>query len=173
METQKVSKQPPPSHDSIGATGAESRTQAYLDQVKATIRDSGWAMQVVPVFTDEDLCQFTYVYTIGLIERKCTAELMIVGLPYRQGADIINQIALNMINHGQTIPPDEWPLAGGFQLKSKVFVPRVGGELHVGVARAYYGGNVPMAQYVWPDAEHRYPWDEDWDPELPQPVGNR
>lgn len=172
METQKVSKQPPPSHDSIGAAGAEPKTQAYLDQVKATIRDSGWAMQVVPVF-DEDLFLFTYVYTIGLIERKCTAELMIVGLPYRQGADIINQIALNMINYGQLIPPNEWPLAGGFQLKSKLFAPRVGGELHVGVARAYYGGDVPIVQYVWPDAEHRYPWDKGWDQGLLQPVGNQ
>jgi hypothetical protein len=171
MEIPRVSKQPP-SHDDIGAAGAEFRTQAYLDQVKAVIRDNGWAMQVVPVFSGEDY-QFTYVYTIGLIERKCTAELMIVGLPYRQGAEILNQIAMNMVNQLQLIPPDEWPLADGFALKSKVFIPRVGGELHVGVARAYYGRDVMIAQYVWPDENHHYPWDEDWDRGLVQPVGNR
>lgn len=173
METQKVSKKhSSPSHDDIGAPGGESRTQAYLDQVKSVIRDSGWAMQVVPSVVNGDY-QFTYVYTIGLVERNCTAELMIAGLPYQQGADIINQIALNMLNRAQLIPPSDWPLANGFTLKSKVFVPRVAGELHVGVARAYYGRDVPIAQYVWQDAEHRYPWDEGWDTSLVQPVGNR
>jgi hypothetical protein len=169
MEIQKVSK---PFHDDVGVPGRDATTQAYLDQVKATIRDNGWAMQAV--FATEGSSQrFDYVYTIGMIERNCTAELMIAGLPYQKGAEVINQIAMNMINQLQRIPPDEWPLAGGFKLKSRVFIPRVGGELHVGVARAYYGHDVPMAQYVWPDAEHRYPWDEGWDPEFVQPVGNR
>lgn len=159
-----------PSHNDVGAPGAESRTQAYLDQVKAVIRDNGWAMQAV--FATKG-APFDYVYTIGMIERKCTTELMIVGLPYQKAAEILNQIALTMVNQIQLIPPDEWPLAGGFKLKSRPFVPRVGGELHVGVARAYYGQDVVMTQYVWPDSEHRYPWDEGWDPRLAQPVGNR
>jgi len=172
MEIQKVSKSKP-FHDDVGAAGdGDPTTQAYLDQVKATIRDNGWAVQAV-FKTPTSWQQFDYVYTIGLIERKCTAELMIAGLPYRQGADIVNQIAMNMVNQMQLIPPDEWPLAGGFKLKSKVFIPRVGGPLHVGVARAYYGHDVLIAQYVWPDAEHRYPWDEGWDPGMPQPVGNQ
>jgi hypothetical protein len=170
MEIRKVSK---PFHDDIGSpSGGELQTQAWLDQVKATIRDSGWAMQAV-FSTLTSWQKFDYVYTIGLMERNCTAELMIAGLPYRQGAEIINQIAGHMLNHLQLIPPAEWPMANGFILKSKIFVPRVAGELHVGVARAYYGRDVPMAQYVWPDAEHRYPWDEGWDETMVQPVGNQ
>lgn len=161
-----------PFHDDIGSPGGEPQTQAYLDQVKATIRDSGWAMQAV-FATEHSAMKFDYVYTIGLVERGCSAELMIAGLPYKKGAEIINQIAMNMLNLGQLTPPAEWPLARGFALKSKLFAPRVGGDLHVGVARAYYGRDVVMAQYVWPDAEHRYPWDEGWDPGLLQPVGNQ
>jgi hypothetical protein len=140
--------------------------------VKALIRDNGWAMQAVMPGSD-NLAQFDYVYTIGLMERGCTAELMIVGLPYQMGAEMINQIALMMINSMQRIPPDEVPLKNGLTLKSKLFVPRVGGELHVGVARAYYGHDIPIAQYVWPDPDGNYPWDEGWDPSMPQPVGNR
>lgn len=161
-----------PFHDDIGFPDKEATTQAYLDQVKATIRDSGWAMQAV-FATEGGRTSVDYVYTIGLIERNCTAELLIAGLPYRKGAEVINQIAMNMLNRGQLIPPSDWPLAGGFTLKSKIFVPRVAGELHVGVARAYYGRDVPMAQYVWPDAENRYPGDEGWDATLVQPVGNQ
>ena len=166
MEIQKVAKRktsPEPE-----PLGGDARKQAYLDQVKAMIRDNGWAMQIVA--PDAGV---TYVYTIGLVERKCTAELMIAGLPYQMAAEVLNQIASNMLNHSQMIPPTEWPLAGGFVLKSKTFVPQVGGDFHVGVARAYYGRDVVMAQYVWPDAEHRYPWDEGWDSTLLQPVGNK
>lgn len=168
METQKVTQ---PFHNDVGAVGQETQTKAYMDQVTAVIRDSGWAMQAVPASSSGN--GFDYVYTIGLVVRNCTAELMVVGLPFQQGAEIINQIALNMLNHAQLIPPDEWPLANGFVLKSKLFVPKVGGELHVGVARAFYGQDIVVAQYVWPDEERRYPWDEGWDPKLVQPVGNR
>lgn len=168
METQKVNQ---PFHKDIGAPGEELRTKAYMDQVTSVIRDSGWAMQAVPAAASGN--PFDYVYTIGLVVRNCTAELMIVGLPYQQGAEIINQIALNMLNRAQLIPPSEWPLADDFMLKAKMFVPHVGGPLHVGVARAFYGQDVVMAQYVWPDAEHRYPWDEGWDASLVQPVGNQ
>lgn len=161
-----------PLHDDIGDPDQESKTQAYLDQVKATIRDNGWAMQAV-FATEHSAERFDYVYTIGLIERNCTAELMIAGLPYQHGAKIINQIAMNMVNRSQYIPADEWPMADGFILKSRIFIPRVGGSLHVGVARAYYGQDVPVAQYIWPDTEHRYPWDEGWDRSLAQPVGNK
>jgi hypothetical protein len=168
MEIQKVSK---PFHDEIGLPDKDATTQAYLDQVKATIRDNGWAMQAV-FATEGSWQRFDYVYTIGMVERGCSAELMIAGLPYQKGAKVVNQIAMDMLNRSQMTPPSQWPLAGGFTLRAKMFVPRVGGELHVGVARAYYGQDVPVAQYVWPDTEHRYPWDEGWDSTLVQPVGN-
>src|SRR3954463_5961522 len=106
MEIRKVSQS---SHDTFGAPGDEAHTQAYLDQVKAAIRDNGWVRQAVPASLGNG--RFDYVYTIGLVERKCTAELLIAGLPYQQGAEILNQIAGSMVNGLQMIPPDEWPLA--------------------------------------------------------------
>lgn len=168
-----MSKSKKPFHDDIvGPSNGNPTTQAYLDQVAATIRDAGWAMQAVRATEHSDI-KFDYVYTIGLIARNCTTELLIAGLPYKKGAEVINQIAMNMLNRGQLIAPAEWPLKDGFVLKSKTFAPRVAGELHIGVARAFYGQDVVVTQYVWPDANGLYPWDEGWDVTLLQPVGNR
>lgn len=169
MEILNVPKKKP-SPDDIGQPGHESRTQAYLDQVGALIRDNGWAIQAVSATADSRAVA-DYVYTIGLVERGCTAELMIAGLPHHKGAEILSQIAASMLNNTQWIPPAEWPLGGGFTLRSRTFCPRVGGELHVGVARAFYRREVVFTQYVWPNAERKYPGEEGWDPDMLQPVG--
>lgn len=143
--------------------------EAYRDQVKATIRDHGWALQVVGANSQYPV---GFVYTIGLVERGCTSELMVAGMPSATAVEVLNQIAANMVNHGQSIPPDSWPLADGYTLRAVTFVPRLAGHFHVGVARFYYGQDVVVTQYVWPDVQHRYPGDEGWDPGLAQPVGN-
>jgi hypothetical protein len=146
-------------------------TEAYLDQLRATVRDHGWAVQ--GVFATETSDQrFDFVYTVGLIQRGCTAELLIAGIPMRTGAGILNEIAADMASTGQTIPPAEWEVADGFVLKAVTFTPRSGHELHVGAARAYYNAPVPVAQYVWPDQQHHYPWDAEWDARMLQPYGN-
>jgi hypothetical protein len=123
--------------------------------------------------TETSDLKFDFAYTVGLMKRGCTAELLIAGVPYRTGAAILNEIAADMVNNGQMIPPSEWAISGGYVLKAKFFIPRRGSELHLGVARAYYDrSDVPVAQYVWPDKEHRYPWDEGWDSQMLQPYSN-
>lgn len=162
-----------PFHDDVEEPDVQVWSQAYLDQVRATVRDHGWAIQGV-FATDTSHLKFDYCYTIGLIERMATAELLVVGLPLQVGAAILNQIASRMLNFAELIPPNEWDIDDGYAMKAKFFIPRRGTEPHVGVARAYYNSDhVPMAQYVWPDEHHNYPWDEGWDPRVLQPVGNQ
>lgn len=158
-------------HDDIGGNTGRLSTEAYLDQLQATIRDHGWAIQGVFATETSDL-RFDFAYTVGLIYRGCTAELLMAGIPMKTAANILNEIAAGMVNSGQTIPPDQWELDGGYILKAVTFTPRAGQDLHVGVARTFYGEPVPVAQYVWPDQQHRYPWDDDWNSDLPQPYGN-
>lgn len=161
-----------PFHDDVEAGSEQPAwTQAYLDQIQAMIRDHGWAVQ--GVFATEDSDQrYDFAYTVGLIQRGCTAELLIAGIPMSAAAGILNEIAASMANTGETIPPAEWTVADGYVLKAITFTPRNGHELHVGAARAFYNAPVPVAQYVWPDRGHHYPWDEGWNSELLQPYGN-
>jgi len=135
------------------------------------IRDHGWAIQ--GVFATETSDQrWDFAYTVGLMERGCTAELVMTGIPMNTAAVILNEIAAAIVNSGEKIPPAEYPLPGGYVLKAVAFTPRQGSDIHLGVARAYYDRpDVPVVQYVWPDKEHRYPWDDGWDPELLQPYG--
>lgn len=162
-----------PHHDDVeGGEPDQPWTDAYIDQIEALIRDHGWAVQGVFATETSDL-RFDFAYTVGLMKRGCTAELLIAGLPIHTGAAILNEIAASMLNSGQMIPPGEWDLANGYKLKAKFFVPRKGSELHLGVARAYYNRpDVPVAQYVWHDRNGNYPWDEGWDFDLLQPYGN-
>lgn len=161
-----------PQHDDIEGGITKPSIDAYIDQIEAVIRDHGWAVQGVFATETSDL-RFDFAYTVGLIKRGCTAELLIAGLPMRTGAGILNDIARDMINNGQTIPPTEWKIADGYVLRAVTYIPRRNSELHLGVARAYYDRpDVPVAQYVWPDKDHHYPWDAGWDPSLLQPVGN-
>lgn len=147
--------------------------EAYKDQVRAMIRDHGWAIQTVAPTVQQP---YSYAYTIGLVQRGATAELLVAGLPIQQAVEILNQVAASLMNQNfsgsAVVPPSEWELPLGYKLKSKVFIPRPGSQLHVGVIRAYYGAEVPVVQYIWPDPQHRYPGDEGWDPALVQPVGN-
>ena len=166
MEIRKVPKR---NDDPERRGDLNASIEAFRDQVKATIRDHGWALQVVPVGANY---RVPFVYTVGLVQRGCTTELMVAGMPQAISVEILNQIAANMLNSGQTIPPTTWPLADDYVLQARPFVPAVAGRLHVGVARFYYGQEVVVTQYVWPDQGRRYPWDEGWDTGLMQPVGN-
>lgn len=161
-----------PHHESVEGGDQRPWVDSYIDQIEAVIRDHGWAVQGVFATKTSDI-KFDFAYTVGLMKRGCTAELLITGLPMRSGADILNQIAAEMLNNSQMIPPAEWTSGNGYVLKAKFFIPRQGSELHLGVARAYYNRpDVPVAQYVWPDKDNHYPWDEDWDSSLLQPYGN-
>lgn len=161
-----------PHHDDVEGGQDTAWTAAYVDQVDAIIRDHGWAVQGV-FSTETSALKFDFAYTVGLIARGCTAELLISGIPMQVAAAVLNEIAADMVNNGQMIPPSQWVGGGGHVLEAKFFVPRQGSELHLGVARAYYNRpDVPVAQYVWPDDRGYYPWDDGWDSDVLQPYGN-
>jgi hypothetical protein len=160
-----------PHHEDIEGNGT-TWSDAYTDQVAAVIQDHGWAVQGVFATETSDL-KFDFAYTVGLIQRGCSAELLITGIPVQTAAAILNEIAAHMTTSGQLIPPSEWAVPGGYVLKTKSFVPRQGSDIHLGVARAYYQrSDVPVVQYVWPNKNHQYPWDEGWDRSMLQPYGN-
>lgn len=143
---------------------------AYMDQIKANIRDYGWAVQgVFPAREGEG--ELYFAYTVGLMDKGAVVELLIAGLPLSFSATLLNAIArATLDNNG--IPPKEWKLDTGVKLKCVLHVFDRSDELQLGVARLYYGlERIPVAQYVWPTNEGLYPWDEGWSSAALQPVG--
>jgi hypothetical protein len=112
-----------------------------------------------------------FAYTIGLVERGAAAEIMMAGLPLEGMHQMLNEIAKSTLDNSG-IPPATWPLTEGYEMRP-VFLGVNDPRYSIGQACNYYGTDQVWAiQYVWPDDEHRYPWDEGYDHEaMPQPVG--
>jgi hypothetical protein len=140
----------------------------YMETVRRGIEKYGWTVQgVFP--TEEDPGPY-FCYTVGLLERGCAAEIMVVGLPLELGARFLNEIAASMVN-GTGLPPSTWDLPGGLVMLP-VFITKQELPLLAGAANNYYGRRIPVVQYVWPLENNVYPWDEAWPyGEDVQPVG--
>jgi hypothetical protein len=158
--------------DDLDAT--QPSVVAYMDQLRAIIRDNGWAVQggEVPVGADHE--GYEYAYTIGLLERGCTCELMLVGIPLQIAHPILNEVATDMLNSGMSMPPTQVDLIPNHIFEVRVYMPRPDTEIAITVASLFYDTpSVPMAQLVWSDNEGNYPWSRSWDPDLVQPLGWR
>lgn len=147
--------------------------EAYIEQVRAVVRDKGWAIQSVYSTTGPKSAAASYAYTIGLIERGCVAEVLVSGLPVTLAADLLNEIAVSMTENGG-MPPSQWDVSGGKgeYIMVPVWFSRGNEEVSVNVARRYYNEtNVSVVQYVWPSINGSYPWDDEWPDHNYQPVG--
>lgn len=141
---------------------------AYLDQLGANIRDHGWAVQGVFPTDPED---YSFAYTVGLLDKGCPVELLVSGLAVNTSAHILNEIADEMVQ-GDKQPPETWELADGYVMRRVLHDFDRDDQLQLGVARAYYRREIiPVAQYVWPSQEHHYPWDDLWPDVIRQPIG--
>lgn len=165
-----------PKHDMFSnlTDGDATFVEAYLDQIKANIRDHGWAVQgVFPSEEHGDREQYCFAYTVGLIDKEdCFVELLVTGLPLTTSASILNQIAQATLDSPDKMPPETWELEDGFVMKRVLHVFSRDDELQFGVARLYHHmDRIPVAQYVWPSKDGVYPWESGWPAGLPQPVG--
>jgi hypothetical protein len=126
---------------------------AYLDQVRATIRDHGWIIQGVI----DDETGGGYAYTVGLTPHQ-HPELLIRGLPLPRAHSILNQLGWRVVIQGQRLDPDDLIL---YQPAGEQAATDPGLNLTVdpvpttdlGVARALYGHDV-QAYQVRPHDPH-------------------
>lgn len=144
--------------------------EVYQEVLAKGIQDNGWMIQGVFPTEDSEPGSVQFAYTIGLIERGAAAEILMAGLPLEGLHAILNEIAQSTLDNNG-IPPATWPLRDGYEAKP-VFLGVNDPTYSVGQACNYYKTNRVLAiQYVWPDSNFRYPWDEDYDTRMPQPVG--
>lgn len=118
-----------------------------------------------------------FVYTIGLFKKFGHSELICFGLKTEVMASILNH-ACDLIKNGETLATNK--LYSGFLEGYQIqFLP---------VDKAYYSNYVgyggwfydmtfdfPLLQLVWPDKQHNFPWDKDFNPDwkFKQPLLDR
>jgi hypothetical protein len=108
-----------------------------------------------------------FVYSIGLFQNFGHAEIICIGLKKELMSALING-ARDLIKQGETLTPGK-PYNGFLQGYSIQFIE---------VDKDYYGNYVgyagwfynykdfPLLQLVWPDKEHNFPWDENFNPNI-------
>lgn len=128
------------------------RAASYLDGVRRKIRDYGFAVQ--GVFPSEDDPKGEgFCYTVGL-SGKQHPELLIRSLGASVSAEILNGLGQRLLA-GEVLPvgvPIPGVLDDGYDVILVYAATR-----DLGVARTLFPG-VTALQVVWPDSEHRFPW---------------
>jgi hypothetical protein len=137
----------------------------YLSSVAAKIADHGWT--VIGIMAEGN--QPGWMYTVGLEQTVSHPELIITGV----GTALNEKVAYFILSHlageivtGRRLVPGE-PVAqcleGGYELMPvDVYDPYEGDTFNI-AKHLYRGEDFAVLQLVWPDMDHRYPWDPDWE----------
>lgn len=129
-----------------------STQQDYLDQIDATMRKHGWAVQYV----ESD--RSPYAYTIGLHDRGLP-ELLVTGLPPQRAARLLNGVAAYLVDGGRPVPGELISTPDG---PPAVVVQVQHPDAHMDMAVAFYGSDVRALQLVWADDHGHRPWCPDF-----------
>jgi hypothetical protein len=142
----------------------------YDRKLLADVKEHGW--HLVGISDDDD--EPAYVFSVGMFHTLAKPEVCIFGLRDIQVmGQIVNGIG-DMLKSGENF--EDWDASDevldGY---SCIFrqVDRQHYPDHFGYARWFYEGDeFPMLQCVWPDGEHCFPWDSDFNARLveSQPV---
>ena len=125
-----------------------STMQEWLDVIRETVREHGWAVQ----FVESEMTP--YAYTVGLHERGLP-ELLVTGLAPEPTVRMLNNVAAYLVDGGRPVAGD-WISIGS---ESTVVVVQVEQpEAHMNIAIAIYGPDLRALQLVWPDEQGHRPW---------------
>jgi hypothetical protein len=127
-------------------------TEEYFDELRATIRTHGWAVQSV----EDD--RRPYAYTIGLHDRGLP-ELLVTGMPQQRAACLLNSAAGATVD-GRVFTPGAHIAMGDGPLVEIVEVAHP--DAHMNFAVALGGPDVRALQLVWCDERGRWPWAAGW-----------
>lgn len=118
-----------------------------------------------------------FVYSIGLFKRFTQPEIICFGLKAEVAAGIINH-ACDLIKSGRNLETNK--LYKGFLEGYSIQFIKVDKEHYqdyVGYAGWFYNKSFdfPLLQLVWPDKQHKFPWDTDFNPDwkFKQPLLDR
>ncbi|APE17603.1 DUF4262 domain-containing protein [Mycolicibacterium pallens] len=131
----------------------DATTEDYLEELQATIRDHGWAVQ----FVESENRPFAY--TIGLHDHDLP-ELLITGLRPEVSASVLNSIAHMIVDDGTTLEP-----AMHIDFEDRFLIEVVEVEhpdVHLKFGVRLFGPRIRAFQLVWADNHGRFPWEPGW-----------
>jgi hypothetical protein len=136
----------------------DDRIRAYLAEQRRRIAEHGWVVQ--GVFGTDEHPSPLFAYTVGLVGSG-HPELIVYGLPLEVASSILNDLAEHVAAGGRLHAGDR--LTRDESDYGMVLVA-VDDTAPLGLARGVYGPEVRALQLVYPDDEHRMPWDDGCDP---------
>lgn len=124
--------------------------EQYMARFTAMIDEHGWAIQGVERERDRP----PWAYTVGLTPHA-RSELLVTGMPLRQAAALLNDVAEHSLHADDPVVGEQVPLIGGPVVE---FVHLVHPEVHLLRAVDLYGPVVRAVQVVWADDRGHWPW---------------
>ena len=123
----------------------------YLENLRAVIRDRGWAVQGV----ERDRVHPPWAYTVGLTEHG-RPELVVTGLALDRSQDLLNAVAAHLLH--ADVPPagEQVELVGGPLIE---YVELAEPSAHLRMAVELYGAELRALQLVHADDRGHWPWD--------------
>ena len=132
------------------------------EKVLSDVKEYGWHVDRV-LDTDEVPA---WAFSIGLFKNFKHPEIVVFGLELDLMHFVINSVG-DDIKAGKKFEIDG-QYADLIDSYSCIFKPvqRVWYEPFLGYANwFYYGTNYPVLQCLWPDRDHRYPWEPKFNPD--------
>lgn len=162
--------------EEMTAVDLEARKAAFVRRLNSNIKESGFS--VVAIFPTGDEPEPTpgFAYTVGMWETWKQPELLSVGLPREVAHSIYWDIARRIEAGGDGARYRDGDVAdglleGGYKVAFRAIAPP---HHPLAFARRHYGkARFEAVQMVYPDEQHRFPWDDgyDLDPRL-QPLAS-
>jgi hypothetical protein len=123
----------------------------YLAHLRELLEEHCWVVQGV----QRQRRRPPSAYTVGLAAHE-RPELVVTGLPYDHAADLLNDVAGQLLQADPPLPGEVLTLPGGPLLEIvRVTEPGV----HLAVAAAVNGPAFTALQLVYADDRERWPWD--------------
>ncbi len=129
-----------------------STVEDYLDHIARIIVTTGWAVQ----FVERDRLRPPYAYTIGLTALG-KPELVVTGMPAQRSAELLNEVASQVLHATEPEPGQQIQLADGRPLIEivEVEVP----QAHLLLVGEFFEQDCRALQLVHADDRGHWPWD--------------
>lgn len=132
----------------------EATRRERLDYIRGVLDQQPW----IVISVHEERYRPPYSYTLGLSDRELP-ELVITGLPQKQAADLLINVAWRVLGGIALAPGNRIRMDGGLLAEVvKVTEPRA----HLDVADGLYGQQLAAVQLVYVDEHGHWPWDRNF-----------
>jgi Domain of unknown function (DUF4262) len=146
----------------------DARTTSYLARMEGIVAEHGWAVQAVLPRADDPTPGPSFCYTVGLSRPQFGhPELVVVGLHPDTAHFILNELG-ERVRGGQRLHAGQRVaglLQGGYEVELLAVDDAADQRAPLSVAARLYGHGAPVdaLQVVWPDRNHRFPWEPGFD----------